>query len=126
MQVYNYAAFARAFELGVTKPNMTKIAKALFEPIVSLDSVANRVGNPYVIDSKYAKAWYESSSDIPENIKKAAVREDLTLTQNQRYLYDAYMYICIGSNTKEILCKNGVEILPDQILECHRFQEWDR
>lgn len=77
MQVYNYAIFTRAFELGVTKPNMTKIAKALLEPIVSLDGVVNRVGNPYVIDSKYAKAWYESSSDIPENIKKAAVREDL-------------------------------------------------
>ena len=77
MEVYNYAAFARAFELGVTKPNMTKIAKALFEPIVSLDGVVNRVGNLYVIDSKYAKAWYEQSSDIPENIKKAATRPDL-------------------------------------------------
>lgn len=42
------------------------------------------------------------------------------------YLYDAYMCICIGPDTKEILCKNGVEILPNQILECHRFQEWDR
>lgn len=28
MQVFNYGAYARAFELGVTKPNMTKIAKA--------------------------------------------------------------------------------------------------
>ena len=42
------------------------------------------------------------------------------------YLYDAYMCSCIGPNTKEILCKNGVEILPNQILECYRFQEWDR
>lgn len=42
------------------------------------------------------------------------------------YLYDAYMCICIGPDTKEILCKNGVEILPNQILECYRFQEWDR
>ena len=41
MQIYNYAAFARAFELGVTKPNMTKVAKALFEPIVDLDGVVN-------------------------------------------------------------------------------------
>lgn len=77
MQVYNYAAFARAFELGVTKPNMTKVAKALFEPIVDLDGVVNRVGNLYVIDSKFAKAWYDRTSDIPENIKKAATREDL-------------------------------------------------
>lgn len=42
------------------------------------------------------------------------------------YLYDAYMCICIGPDTKEILCKNGVEISPVQILECYRFQEWDR
>lgn len=77
MQVYNYAAFARVFEIGVTKPNMTKIAKALFEPIVSLDGVVNRVGNLYVIDSKYAKTWYEQSADIPENIKQAATRTDL-------------------------------------------------
>lgn len=77
MQVFNYAAYARAFELGVTKPNMTKIAKALFEPIISLDGVVNRAGNLYVIDSKYAKAWYEQSSDIPENIKKAATQTDM-------------------------------------------------
>lgn len=76
MKVYNYAAFARVFELGVTKPNMTKIAQALFEPIVCLDGVFNRVGNLYVIDSKYAKSWYDQSSDIPENIKKAATRKD--------------------------------------------------
>ncbi|MBS5544373.1 MAG: hypothetical protein KHX49_00200 [Lachnospiraceae bacterium] len=77
MQVYNYAAFAKVFELGVTKPNMTKIAKVLFEPIVSLDGVVNRVGNLYVIDSKYAKAWYEQTTDIPENIKQAATRQNL-------------------------------------------------
>ena len=44
----------------------------------------------------------------------------------KNYLYDAYMCICIGPDTKEILCKNGVEISPNQILECYRFQEWDR
>lgn len=77
MLVYNYAAFARIFELGVTKPNMTKIARALFEPITMLDGVVNRAGNMYVINSKLAKSWYEQSTDIPENIKKAATREDL-------------------------------------------------
>ena len=77
MQVYNYASFARVFELGVTKPNMTQIAKVLFEPIISLDGVVNRAGNPYVIDSKYAKSWYEQRTDIPKNIKKAAFRGDL-------------------------------------------------
>lgn len=77
MRVYNYASFARAFEKGVSKPNMTKIAKALFEPIIDLDGVVNRVGNPYVIDSTYAKNWYEQTTDIPENIKRAAGRQDL-------------------------------------------------
>ena len=42
------------------------------------------------------------------------------------YLHDAYMCTCIGPDTKEILCKNHVEISPNQILECYRFQEWDR
>ena len=42
------------------------------------------------------------------------------------YLYDAYMCTCIGPDTKEIMCKNDVEISPNQILECYRFQEWDR
>lgn len=77
MRVYNYASFARAFEKGVSKPNMTKIAKALFEPIIDLDGVVNRNGNLYTIDSTYAKNWYEQSTDIPENIKKAAGRLDL-------------------------------------------------
>lgn len=77
MQVFNYGAYARAFELGVTKPNMTKIAKALFEPIVTLDGVVNRVGNLYTIDSKLAKAWYNQTDDIPANIKTAAGRPKL-------------------------------------------------
>lgn len=77
MQVFNYASYARAFEFGVSKPNMTKIAKALFEPIVGAEGVVNRAHNPYVIDSKYAKAWYQQDQDIPENIKKAAGRQDI-------------------------------------------------
>lgn len=72
MRIFNYAAYAKAFELGVSKPNMTKIAKALFEPIVSFDGVVNHVGNLYTIDPKSAKAWYEQTKDIPENIKIAA------------------------------------------------------
>lgn len=77
MQVFNYASYARALEFGVSKPNMTKIAKALFEPIVGAEGVVNRAHNPYVIDSKYAKAWYQQDQDIPENIKKAAGRQDI-------------------------------------------------
>lgn len=87
MQIYNYAAFARVFELGITKPNMTKIAQTLFEPIIQLDGVFNRAGNPYSIDSKSAKAWYNQDADIPENIKNAAQRSDLVDTI-PGYFYD--------------------------------------
>ena len=77
MQIYNYAAFARVFELSIIKPNMTKIAQILFEPIIQLDGVFNHAGNPHNIDSKCAKAWYNQDADIPENIKNAAQRFDL-------------------------------------------------
>lgn len=59
MRVYNYAAYARVLELGISKPNMTKIAKALFKSIVEMEGVVNRVGNPYVITPTEAKNWYE-------------------------------------------------------------------
>ena len=49
MEVYNYVSYAKAFELGVSNPNMTKIAKALFKPIIDLDGVVNRSGNMYTI-----------------------------------------------------------------------------
>lgn len=77
MQAFNYGSYARAFELGVSKPNMTKIAKALFYPIVEAEDVVNRAQNYYVVDSKYAKAWYEQTQDIPVNIKMAAGRKDI-------------------------------------------------
>ena len=53
MRIFNYANYYKAFELGVAKPNMTKITRALFEPIVSQEDVVNRNGNPYVVESKY-------------------------------------------------------------------------
>lgn len=56
MQYFNYASYAKAFEKGISDPNMTMIAKALFEPIISADHVLKRKGNIYVIDSKYVKA----------------------------------------------------------------------
>lgn len=76
MEVYNYVSYAKAFELGVSNPNMTKIAKALFKPIIDLDGVVNRSGNMYTIDSKNAKSWYEGGA-IPEGIKNAAGRQEL-------------------------------------------------
>ncbi len=77
MRVFNYAAYAKTIELGIAKPNMTKIAKALFQPIIDFPGVVNHVGNLYTIDSKMAKAWYDQSTDIPGNIKIAAGNPDL-------------------------------------------------
>ena len=77
MQVFNFGAYAKAFEKGVSNPNMTKIVKALFEPIISVDGVVNRLNKPYVIDSKCAGQWYKQEKDIPVNIKKAAGRQDI-------------------------------------------------
>ena len=76
MMVYNYASYARSFELGVSNPNMTKVARALFEPIFSLDGVTNRNGNPYCMNSTLAKDWY-NHKNIPENVKNAAGQQKL-------------------------------------------------
>lgn len=77
MRVYNYAAYAKVLELGVSKPNMTKIAKALFKPIVEMEGVVNRAHNPYVITPAMAKSWYEQGTDIPPNIKIAAGKPEI-------------------------------------------------
>lgn len=78
MRVYNYWSFSKILELRVTKPNSTKIEKALFEPIVNKDGVVNQVGNSWVINPHYTKSWNDQSDDnIPLNIKKAAGRPDV-------------------------------------------------
>ncbi|MDO5560593.1 MAG: hypothetical protein Q4F95_13515 [Oscillospiraceae bacterium] len=77
MRVFNYASYARTLELGISKPNMTKIAKALFEPVISMDTVLNRNGNPYTITPTRAKSWWEQTSDIPGNIKIATGTPEL-------------------------------------------------
>ena len=41
-----------------------------------------------------------------------------------RYLVDAYMCVFTGPDTQEILCRNGVEIMPEHILECNEFNLW--
>ena len=76
MYVFNYGVYATTLEKGIANPNMTKIAKDLFEPIIN-EGVFNHVGNPYNIDPKQAKAWYEHSKDIPGNIKVAAGNPDI-------------------------------------------------
>lgn len=41
------------------------------------------------------------------------------------YLSDAYMCICTEPDTKEILCQNGIEVLPENIMVCRRFNIWN-
>ena len=53
------------FSKGIIKPNMTKIAKILFEPIIGLGDCVNRHGEPYTIDNKSANLWYKQEADIP-------------------------------------------------------------
>lgn len=71
MCTFNYATYARTIELGIASPNMTKIAQALFELVISHEGVVNQHGNPYNIDPKQAKAWYEQTRGILANIKTA-------------------------------------------------------
>ena len=121
MRIYNYAAFARVFELGVTKPNMTKIAKALFEPIISLDGVVNRVGNPYVIDPKCAKTWSEQSADIPENIKEAAMRSDL-IEHIEGYFDDNIIDEVVSQTKSYAMYSELLKLIKDSDLD-QKLQE---
>lgn len=41
------------------------------------------------------------------------------------YLSEAYMCICTEPDTREILCKDGIEVPPGNIMECRRFNAWD-
>ena len=118
MQVFNYAAYAKTFELGVSKPNMTKIARVLFEPVFQLEDLVNRAGNPYTMNSKLAKAWYQQSEDIPGNIKTAAGRPelvnsigdyfsekiiDVVINQNlESAMYSAMLTLIRASNMEEV------------------------
>lgn len=40
------------------------------------------------------------------------------------YLIEAYNCICLEPKTTTILCKNSIDILPNQILECNKFDMW--
>ncbi|MFV0362722.1 MAG: ABC-three component system protein [Suipraeoptans sp.] len=103
MRVFNYASYAQTLELGISKPNMTKIAKALFEPIISMDTVLNRNGNPYTITPIMAKAWWEQTSDIPGNVKIATGTPDLV------------------NNIGEYFSENIIDGLINQMLESKMY-----
>jgi hypothetical protein len=77
MRVFNYSNYAKTIEIGISNPNMTKIATNLFEPIINMPYVLNQKGNPYHIDAKQAKAWYDQSKEIPGAIKSVVGNADV-------------------------------------------------
>lgn len=116
MQVFNYAAYARVFELGVSKPNMTKIARALFEPIFQLDGLVNHVGNIYTMNSKLAKSWYQQRSDIPENIKKATGRPELVNSIGD-YFSEKIIDVVINQNQESAMYSAMISLIKESDLE---------
>lgn len=72
MIVFNYGVFARTFSLAMSKQNKTKIAQTFFISITEEEDVLNRFGEPYNIDSKVAKSWFDNDEDIPEPIRIGA------------------------------------------------------
>ena len=122
MRVYNYAAYAKVFEKGVPNPNMTVIAKVLFEPIISMDGVVNRVGNPYVITPTYAKNWYEQHTDIPENIKRASGRPEL-VNSIADYFSDKIIDVVINQMLESVVYSAMLTLIRDSDLEDDQKQE---
>lgn len=128
MRVFNYASYAQTLELGISKPNMTKIAKALFEPIISRDTVLNRNGNPYTITPTMAKAWWEQSSDIPGNIKIATGDPDL-INNIAAYFYDNIIDGLVNSMLESQMYSAMVTLIresdlqPDSINELMQYYE---
>lgn len=116
MQAFNYAAYARVFALGISKPNKTKIAKVLFEPIISAEGVFNRVGNPYTIDSANAKDWYDQTSDIPENIKTAAGRQDIA-DQIGDYFISKIIGVVTNPMKEPEMYSRMIELIRDSDLQ---------
>lgn len=74
MRIFNYSNYAKTIEKGMDNKNITELATVLFEPIISNPDLLNQAGNPYYIDSKLAKNWYDQVSDIPKKIKSEAAQ----------------------------------------------------
>ncbi len=70
--------------------------------------------------SPYSVTFLVPLQDIVYNGWDTGTEEDMVM----HYLYDAYMCVVNGPDTMEVLCKNGVEIRPEQIIECKKFTKW--
>lgn len=122
MRTFNYAAYARTIELGIASPNMTKIAKALFEPVISHKDVVNHLGNPYTIDPKQAKAWYEQKSDIPANLKVAAGLPDIVNSIGE-YFSEKIVDDLINQMKESVMYSAMVSLVRDSDLDKEPKQE---
>lgn len=69
----------------------------------------------------YEIVYVVSFDDILYDGLADDAKDDIVMS----YLIDAYMRVSLGPDTKEILCKNGIEIYPKQILACNQFTKWD-
>ena len=122
MRTFNYAAYARTIELGIASPNMTKIAQALFEPIISHEGVVNHLGNPYNIDSKQSKAWYEQTKGIPANIKTAAGLPEIVNSIGD-YFSEKIVDDLINQMKESVMYSAMVSLVRDSDLDDKTKQE---
>lgn len=85
-----------------------------------------------LLDTKLAVKWmqthyaYQIVFSLPvSDFVYSGWDTDTEYEMVMNYLSDAYMCICTEPNTREILCKNGIEVRPENIMECCRFILWD-
>lgn len=114
-QLFNYASFARVFEVGAISPNMTNLAQILLEPIVSSSKCLNKFGNPYAINNKLARAWYNQMEDIPKNIKVAAESEEVR-KNIEKYFYDEVLEHYVSKEKEDGMLESLCNLIKDSNL----------
>lgn len=130
MREFNYSNYVKALKIGIESPNKTEIARILFEPIICNENVKNQSGNPYTIDSKIAKDWYDQIKDIPRNIKHAAgspeivnsiadyfsdkVIDGLINQLKEKEMYEAMLELINNSNLHNDVKKKLLSYYEDQ------------
>ena len=85
-----------------------------------------------LLKTNFQEIW-EETHQAYEVIFKAPVAQivysgESEVDEKQRvmcFLVDAYRCASRGPSMEEVLCHNGVEIFPQQILECNEFHLWD-
>lgn len=115
MHYFNYANYAKTIEIGISNPNMTMIATTLFAPIISRPDILNQKGNPYHIDSKQAKAWYDQTKDIPGPLKKAAGRQDV-INEVIDYFSENILDVLINSLKEPEMYSAMIALIKDSDL----------